>query len=69
MKEKRVDVLLSLASFLQLMFLGFAGSLVAELIKSQQNNITIFWSSLAALILTISIMYVYSEVLFITKYK
>lgn len=67
MKEKRVDMLLSIASFLQLMFLGFAGSFAAELLNDQKNEAILFLTSLAALILIISIVYLYTEIAFITR--
>jgi hypothetical protein len=67
MKEKRVDVLLSVASFIQLLFLGFGGAFVSELIKDKSEEGILYWSSFFALIFLICIIYLYSEVLFITK--
>ena len=67
MKEKRVDVLLSVASFLHLVFLGFAGSLVAELFNDHQNEAILFWRSLFALVFAFSLVYIYSEVFMLTK--
>lgn len=69
MREKRVDVLVSVASFLHLMFLGFAGALVAELVKDQKDDIIVFWSSFFASLLTCFIIYIYSELFLMTKYK
>lgn len=68
MKEKRVDVLLSVASFLHLMFLGFAGSLAAEVIKSQQSDLILFLSSFFTLILAFILAYIYSQLFFLTKH-
>lgn len=67
MKENRVTVWLSVASFLQFMFLGFAGSFVSEVIKSHSDNTILFWSSFFSLILAIIILYIYMEVFSMTK--
>lgn len=67
MKENRVTVWLSVASFLQFMFLGFAGSFVAEVIKPQSDNTIVFWSSFFSFILAILILYIYLEVFSMTR--
>ena len=67
MREKRVDVLISIVSFLQLLFIGFGGAFVNELIQDQSNSTIIYWSSFFTLVLGIIIAYVYSEVYFMTK--
>lgn len=46
---------------MQLVFLGFAGSFVSEIIKPEQNQLILFWSSLFALALAILIVYLYLE--------
>ena len=59
--------MLSLVTFVQLMFLGFAGSFVAEVIKSRQDDAILFWSSFFSLILAIVILYIYIDIFSKTK--
>ncbi len=67
MKEKRIDVLLSVVAFIQFLFLGFGGAFINELIKNQSDTTILYWSSFFTLIFLISIIYLYLEVLFLTK--
>jgi len=61
MRNDRVSIFLSAANFMQLIFLGFAGSFVSEIIKAEQNQLILFWSSLFTLALAILIVYLYLE--------
>jgi len=59
MKKARITVLLSLVTFLELMFLGFGGSFISEMIKDDANEMILFWSSFWSAILVIQILYIY----------
>jgi len=67
MKESRVNVWLSVGSFLQFMFLGFSGSFVTEIVKTQSDDTILYWSSFFAFILSILILYIYFEVFSMTS--
>lgn len=69
MKKVRITVLLSFVNLLQLMFLGFGGSFVTEIIKENSNELVLFWSSMFSLILTLFIVYIYVTVFSATRSK
>jgi hypothetical protein len=69
MKEKRVDILLAIASFFQLIFLGSSGSFAAEAMSDNPDEKIIFVTSLSALITMTVIIFVYLQTFSLTSSK
>ena len=54
-------------SFLQLLFIGFGGAFVNELIQEKSNPTIVYWSSFSAVVFGILIIYIHSEVYSLTN--
>ncbi len=67
MFKERVTVVVSVAQFAQLVFIGFGGSFVTELIKEDPNPSVLFWSSMFSLVLGVFIGYLYAEAFALTR--
>jgi hypothetical protein len=61
MKEKRIDILLSIASLFHLILLGSSGSFAAEAMSDHPDERIIFVTSLSALITVIIIIFIYLQ--------
>jgi hypothetical protein len=60
MKEKRVDILLSILSLLHLVLIGISGSFSIEFFSDQPREAVLFTTSFLTVLFVILITYLYS---------
>jgi hypothetical protein len=69
MKEKKIDALLALASFSQLLLLGFGGAFASELISEYPREKVIYFGSMFSLIFLLATIYFYVTIFSLVNKK
>jgi hypothetical protein len=69
MKEKEIDVCLSLASLLHLLVLGFGGAFAAELVSKYPREEVIFFGSMITIVIGLICFQLYLYLFNIVKQK